>query len=82
MIFFKFSSRFVDFMFHDPFIGQLAQLFDDNNRVRLASSTICIARAVGGTPESWLCMQKALDLWAAEMKFKSNSKIAPRALGA
>ena len=47
-----------------------------------AEMAIRIACAVGGTPESWLCMQKALDLWAAEMKFKSNSKIAPRALGA
>jgi hypothetical protein len=66
----------------DPFMGQLAQLFDDNYRVRFASSTICIARAVGGTPESWLRMQEALDLWAAEMKFKRNPKIAPRALAA
>jgi len=43
---------------------------------------IRIARAVGGTPESWLRMQEALDLWAAEMKFKRNPKIAPRALAA
>ena len=27
-------------------------------------------------------MQEALDLWAAEMKFKTNPKIAPRALAA
>jgi len=27
-------------------------------------------------------MQEALDLWAAEMKFKRNPKIAPRALAA
>jgi plasmid maintenance system antidote protein VapI len=43
---------------------------------------IRIARAVGGTPESWLRMQEALDLWAAEMKFKKNPQIAPRALAA
>lgn len=47
-----------------------------------AEMTIRIARAVGGTPESWLRMQEALDLWAAEMKFKRNPKIAPRALAA
>jgi addiction module HigA family antidote len=47
-----------------------------------AEMAIRIARAVGGTPESWLRMQEALDLWAAEMKFKRNPKIAPRALAA
>ena len=43
---------------------------------------IRIARAVGGTPESWLRMQEALDLWTAEMKFKNNPKLAPLALAA
>ena len=47
-----------------------------------AEMAIRIARAVGGTPESWLRMQEALDLWAAEMKFKRTPKIAPRALAA
>ena len=47
-----------------------------------AEMAIRIARAVGGTPESWLRMQEALDLWAAEMKFKRNPKIAPRVLAA
>ena len=47
-----------------------------------AEMAIRIARAVGGTPESWLRMQEALDLWAAEMKFQRNLKIAPRALAA
>ena len=47
-----------------------------------AEMAIRIARAVGGTPESWLRMQEALDLWAAKMKFKKNPKIAPRALAA
>ena len=42
-----------------------------------AEMAIRIARAVGGTPESWLRMQEALDLWAAQMKFKKNPKIAP-----
>jgi addiction module HigA family antidote len=45
-----------------------------------AEMAIRIARAVGGTPESWLRMQQALDLWAAEMKFKNNPKLAPRAM--
>ena len=45
-----------------------------------AEMAIRIARAVGGTPESWLRMQEALDLWAAEMKFKNNPKLAPRAM--
>ena len=47
-----------------------------------AEMAIRIARAVGGTPESWLRMQEALDLWAAEMKFKKNPKIVPRAFAA
>ena len=47
-----------------------------------AEMAIRIARAVGATPESWLRMQEALNLWAAEMKFKRNPKIAPRALAA
>jgi len=47
-----------------------------------AEMAIRIARAVGGTPESWLRMQEVLDLWVAEMKFKKNSKIATRALAA
>ncbi|HQR85228.1 MAG: addiction module antidote protein, HigA family [Burkholderiales bacterium 35-55-47] len=36
-----------------------------------AAMAIRIARVVGGTPESWLRMQGALDLWTAEMKFKN-----------
>ena len=34
----------------------------------------------GGTPESWLRMQEALDLWTAEIKFKNNPALAPKAL--
>ncbi len=45
-----------------------------------AEMAVRIARAVGGTPESWLRMQEALDLWTVEMKFKNNPKIAPVAL--
>jgi plasmid maintenance system antidote protein VapI len=43
---------------------------------------IRMARAVGGTPESWLRMQEALDLWIAETKFKNNPALAPKALAA
>ena len=46
-----------------------------------AEMAIRIARTVGGTPESWLRMQEAIDLWVAEMKFKNNPALAPQALG-
>ena len=47
-----------------------------------AEMAIRIARAVGGTPESWLRMQEALDLWKAEIKFKNNPGLAPKAWSA
>ena len=47
-----------------------------------AEMAIRIARAVGGTPESWLRMQEALDLWIAETKFRKNPALAPKALAA
>ncbi len=37
-----------------------------------AEMAIRIASVVGGTPESWLNMQQAVDLWEATIKFKSN----------
>ena len=36
---------------------------------------IRIADAIGGTPESWLRMQEALDLWEAKQKFVKNPAI-------
>ena len=42
-----------------------------------AEMAVRISRTVGGTPESWLRMQEALDIWKAEMKFKENPAIAP-----
>ena len=45
-----------------------------------AEMAIRIARTIGGTPESWLRMQQALDLWTAEAKFKKNPSLAPKAL--
>ena len=43
---------------------------------------IRIARTVGRTPESWLRMQEALDLWTAEIKFKNNPALASKAVAA
>ena len=40
-----------------------------------AEMAVRISRAVGGSTESWLRMQEALDTW--EMKFKNNPEIAP-----
>jgi addiction module HigA family antidote len=42
-----------------------------------AEMAVRISRAVGGSAESWLRMQEALDIWEAEMKFKDNPAIAP-----
>jgi addiction module HigA family antidote len=47
-----------------------------------AEMAIRIARTIGGTPESWLRMQQALDLWTAETKFKNNPALAPKAVAA
>jgi addiction module HigA family antidote len=47
-----------------------------------AEMAVRIARAVGGTPESWLRMQEALDIWLVEMKCKNNPEIAPVVLAA
>ncbi|CAN1531802.1 VapI Plasmid maintenance system antidote protein [Methylophilaceae bacterium] len=40
-----------------------------------AEMAIRIADAIGGTPESWLRMQEALDLWEAKQKFVKNPAI-------
>ncbi|MBU3615193.1 HigA family addiction module antidote protein [Polynucleobacter sp. Latsch14-2] len=45
-----------------------------------AEMAVRIARVIGGTPESWLHMQEAVDLWEVEQKFKQNPKMAPTAL--
>ena len=42
-----------------------------------AEMAIRISSAVGGTAESWLSMQQAVDLWEAGMKLKSNPALAP-----
>ena len=47
-----------------------------------AEMAIRVARDVGGSPQSWIRMQEALDLWTAELKFKNNPGLAPKALAA
>ena len=47
-----------------------------------AEMAIRVARAVGDSPQSWIRMQEALDLWTAELKFKNNPGLAPKALAA
>jgi addiction module HigA family antidote len=42
-----------------------------------AEMAIRISSAVGGSPESWLSMQQAVDLWDASIKLKSNPALAP-----
>ena len=49
----------------------VTQLLHEQKSVT-AEMAVRISRAVGGSPESWLRMQEALDIWEAEMKFKNN----------
>jgi addiction module HigA family antidote len=51
-------------------------------RALTAEMAVRVAKVIGGTPESWLRMQEALDLWEAQAKFKDNPAISPRALAA
>ena len=39
-----------------------------------------ISKAVGGSADSWLSMQLALDLWEAENYFKNNPDDTPKSL--
>lgn len=48
-------------------------------RALTAEMAVRLAKVVGGSPESWLRMQDALDLWEAEMKFRNHPEIAPKA---
>jgi addiction module HigA family antidote len=54
----------------------VSQLLHEDKAVT-AEMAIRLSSAVGGTPESWLSMQQAVDLWEAGMKFKSNPTLAP-----
>jgi len=49
-------------------------------RALTAEMAVRVAKVVGGSPESWLRMQEALDIWEAEMKFKENPELAPTAI--
>ncbi len=42
-----------------------------------AEMAVRLAKVIGGSPESWLHMQEAVDLWEVEQKFKNNPAIAP-----
>ena len=42
-----------------------------------AEMAVRISKVIGGTPESWLHMQEAADLWEVEQRFISNPAIAP-----
>ena len=42
-----------------------------------AEMAVRISKVIGGTPESWLHMQEAVDLWEVEKRFISNPAIAP-----
>ena len=43
-----------------------------------AEMAVRISEAIGGTPESWLRMQEALDLWEARQKFVNNPEEAAK----
>lgn len=42
-----------------------------------AEMVVHISRAVSGSPQSWLRMQEAFDIWQAEMKSKKNWRLRP-----
>jgi addiction module HigA family antidote len=43
-----------------------------------AEMALRISKTVGGSPESWLQMQSAVDLWDVAQRFKANPKKLPR----
>ena len=47
------------------------------NRSVTAEMAVRLSKVVGGTPESWLRMQDALDIWKANNKFKRNPALGP-----
>ena len=49
-------------------------------RALTAEMAVRVSTVVGGSPESWLRMQEAVDIWEAERKFKDNPDLAPTAL--
>ena len=65
-----------------PKITANLKIPEHEKKALTAEMAIRIARTIGGTPESWLRMQQALDLWTAEIKFKNNPALAPKAVAA
>lgn len=49
-------------------------------RALTAEMAVRVSTVVGGSPESWLRMQEAVDIWEAEQKFKDHPELAPTAL--
>ncbi len=45
-----------------------------------AEMAVRVSKVVGGSPESSLRMQEALEGWQGEMKFKENPSLVPTAL--
>lgn len=45
-----------------------------------AEMAVRIARVIGGTPQSWLHMQEAIDIWEVEQKFQQHPESAPTAI--
>ena len=45
-----------------------------------AEMAVRIARVIGGTPQSWLHMQEAVDIWEVEQKFKQSPEGGPMAM--
>ena len=45
-----------------------------------AEMAVRIARVIGGTPQSWLHMQEAVDIWEVEQKFQQYPESAPTAI--
>ena len=43
-----------------------------------AEMALRISKVIGGSPESWLQMQSAVDLWDVCQRFKQNPKNLPR----
>jgi addiction module HigA family antidote len=43
-----------------------------------AETAVRISRVVGGSPDRWLQMQQALDVWRAEVKFMKHPELAPK----
>jgi len=45
-----------------------------------AEMAVRIAHVIGGTPQSWLHMQEAVDIWDVEQKFKLSPEVGPMAM--